>query len=73
MPKESHPNSRKNLIFCRNPIQMKTVDDNLHGEVIQKWSSTHISFLLERKVAIQGFLFGIMNVLASRVKHEKGT
>ena len=36
MPKESHPNSRKNLIFCRNPIQMKTVDDNLHGEVIQK-------------------------------------
>ena len=71
MPKESHPNSRKNLIFCRNPIQMKTVD--LHGEIIQKWSSTHISFLLERKVAIQGFLFGIMNVLASRVKHEKGT
>ena len=36
MPKESHPNSRKNLIFCCNPIQMKTVDDNLHGEIIQK-------------------------------------
>ena len=36
MPKESHPNSRKNFIFCRNPIQMKTVDDNLDGEIIQK-------------------------------------